>query len=499
MPDSVADGFHRLTKYTAENVRGGPGLDWSRQPPQVKEIVSHHRVSLRPYIPFTPSGEVDLAPPIEPDRLGLATLSRLLFYTNGVTGLVRYQRGRGQFLRAAPSAGALYPTEIYLAARAVPDLEPGLYNYQVPSHELVRLWEEDPLDAVRGACGQDARFEGAPLCIIFTALFWRSAWRYQERGYRRALLDTGHAIGNLATYAPQVGLTAHPFLGFMDSELNGLFFFDDAVEATLACVPVTEEESLCVPGALWASMIGDPEGLEAVTIRTDADLAESATIRLHRASACGEKRLADDADGLEPPVSDRSIPLSAPADLAESIPHAILNRRSARRYRNTSLPLEALGQTLGFAFGRDGRGRTIHFGTRDAGVMRAHVLAFAIDGLDAGLYAVEGAGEALLPLAIGDFRAELGHASLGQEIARDCAATLILSASGGDATGLYGERSYRYLHLEAGEIGERFQLAAQSLGMAACGIAGFLDDDVAGLVEGTPNDWVLYLVTIGNT
>lgn len=493
--DSVAERYHSLTNYTAEGVSSGPGIDWSARPPQVKEIVSQVRISLREHLPRLPDGDPEPEPVTS---VGLPALSRLLLHTNGVTGLIRYQQAEGQILRAAPSAGALYPTEVYVCARSVPGIEPGLYNYQVADHELVHLWEGDQTEALRDACGADARFDNAPLCLVLTGIFWRSAWRYQERGYRRVLLDTGHVLGNLATYAPQVGLTAHPFLSFMDHEVNGLFFFDENVEAALVCVPLTEEPGACVPGSLWTAGIADPEGVRATALRREQDLAGSATARMHDASSCPEKRLANDADRLEPPVSDRSIPLAPPEGVDAAIPQAILHRRSARAYSGKPVALDALGHALGFALGRRAARRSIHFATRDAGVMRAHVVALDVDGLDAGHYAVEGAGEALLPLSIGDRRSEIFQLALGQEIAQKCSAVLAFDAPIETALDLYGERAYRHLHIEAGVIGERFQLAARALGLDACAIGGFFDADAAKLLGTTEAEsWVLFFVTIG--
>jgi SagB-type dehydrogenase family enzyme len=196
-------------------------------------------------------------------------------------------------------------------------------------------------------------------------------------------------------------------------------------------------------------------------------------------------------------VSDRSIPLEAPQGLGERMPRAILTRRSARSYTGAPAPLAAVGRALGFALGRHAPKRAIHYGTRDAGVLRAHLLAFAVEGLDPGLYAVEGAGEALLPLSLGTFREPFFRASLGQEIAHTCAAALVLTAPAAPALALYGDRAYRYLHVEAGAVGQRFQLAAGAQGLVACGIGGFLDDEASSLVESSPDDFVLYLVTLG--
>jgi SagB-type dehydrogenase family enzyme len=482
--------YHDLTKYTEESVRQGDELDWSIQPAQSKEIVSTQRVSLRPYVPLPPSGAASDIPVAPPGAgIGLVELSRLLYFANGVTGIIRYQGNTGQPLRAAPSAGALYPTEIYVAVRAVAGLEPGLYNYQAPAHELVRLWEGDQLDALRAACGDAKGFEAAPLCLVLTGIFWRSAWRYRERGYRRVLLDTGHVLANLVTIAPHAGVAAGPCLGFLDGEVNGLFFFDDASEAALAVVPLATGPAADAAAPLWISAPRSSR-LAASPLRQETDLPESATVALHRASSCADKLLATAGTRREAVVSDRSIPLEAPAGLDERMPRAILTRRSARSYSTAPIRLGALGSAIGFAFAQP-------FATRDAGILRAHLVAFAVEGLDPGLYAVEGAGKALLPLSLGMFRDAFFRLTLGQEIAHTCAAALVLSAPGKQSVDLCGDRAYRYLHLEAGAIGERFQLAAGALGLMACGIGGFFDDDAAKLLDVPTKDLILYPVTIG--
>jgi SagB-type dehydrogenase family enzyme len=493
---SIAEAYHALTKYTEENVRGGPELDWSRQPAQFKQIVSQHRVSLRPYLPVRLPGQSAGAPAGGAHEY-LARLSRLLYFGNGLTGLIRYGPGQGQFLRAAPSAGALYPTEAYVAARDLPGLAPGLYNYQVPTHDLVLLWEGDLFGELKAACGDAECYDRAELCMVFTGLFWRSAWRYQERGYRRVLLDTGHVLANLLTYAPEAATTAHPHLGFVDPAVNGLFFFDDAVEGVLACVPVTDGQSPVAHGPLWSSATGDGTPLKAVTLQSEADLAESATVALHRGSSCWESLPGARTKREEATVSERSIPLAAPG--AFDVPNTILRRRSARSYSGASVPLDALGQALGYSLGRADGTRVLQLATRDAGFLGCHVVVLAVDGLDPGLYAVEGAGEALLPLAMGSFRDRLYHLSLGQDIAQKCAAIVIYTAPAAESVAAYGDRAYRYLHLEAGMAGQRLQLAAQAHGLGACGIGGFFDDEAATLVDRKADDFVLYLVTIGRS
>jgi SagB-type dehydrogenase family enzyme len=493
---SIAEAYHALTKYTEDNVRGGPELDWSSQPAQFKQIVSQNRVSLRPYLPVRLPGQ-DASMPVGGPHESLARLSRLLYFGNGLTGLIRYGPGQGQFLRAAPSAGALYPTETYVAVHDQPGLAPGIYNYQAPTHDLVLLWDDDPFSELKSACGDAKPFDEAGLCLIFTGLFWRSAWRYQERGYRRVLLDTGHVIANLLAYAPEVAAQAHLHLGFVDPVINSLFFFDDSIEGALACVPITDGEDPVTPGPLWASAASEGAPLQAATLKEESDLAKSATVTLHRASSCWESLPSAKTKHKEVQVSERSIPLKAPKAL--DLPRVILRRRSARSYTGASIPLDALGRALGYSLGRAAGARAVPLATRNAGLLNCHVVVLDVDGLDPGLYAVEGAGEALLPLAMGSFNERLFHLSLGQEIAQRSAAVVVYTAPAEESIAAFGDRAYRYLHLEAGMAGQRLQLAAQSHGLGACGIGGFFDDEAATLVDCKANDFVLYLVTVGRS
>jgi len=488
---SVAEEYHRITKYTPENVSGGPMLDWSRQPSPFKEIVSTRRVPLRDF-------KEDTRDAAGLPQLGPAQLGRILFHANGVTGILRFEGGGGHFLRASPSAGALYPTEIYAVVRDFDDLEPGIYNYQARTHELVQLWEGDHLDTIQRACGPEARLDGVRACLVLTGLLWRSAWRYHERGYRRVLLDTGHVLANIVAYAPTEGFAAIPAPAFVDAELNGLFFFDEAKEGALVCVPLFEEDEAPPAFPLWPSPRVPTPALRPRTFSCEDDLRESATVSLHCATACSQPApLGDLPVGIDPPlVSDRSIPLEHAPELAGKMAEAIEARRSARTFGERPISLSDLGRALGFAFGR-GEDRAASFPTREAGLLHAHLVARRVAGLEPGLYEIEGAGESLLPISVGDFEQELLHLSLGQEIARSCAAAVVFSAPSDASIEAYGERAYRYLHLEAGGIGERLQLAMTQLGRGACGVGGFFDDEAAALIDIDTEDFILYLVTLG--
>ncbi len=483
---STAQAYHCLTKYSEDCLRTGPGLDWSKQPDQFKDIVSSNRVSLRSYMQ-------DNEP--RPDNgMGIARVGRLLFYSNGVTGVVRFQNGGSQLLRASPSAGALYPTEIYVALRDMEDVDAGIYNYLARSHELVCLWEGDHMQAIQDACGGDPVFESSQACLLLTGVHWRSAWRYQERGYRRVLLDTGHVAANTIAYAPHEGCAAYPIQGFCDGALNGMFFFDDAKEAALLAVPILKDSTAPPAPILWTSRTTEAGDIEAVQIRGEDDLAGSAAVALHRASCCGDV-FPVDVPGSEPEIPDEAIALEEPGNLHNNIPDAIVKRRSASGYTGEPLSVSDLGRAIAFAFGRDG---AVRYATLDAGILQAHIVVHDVDGLEPGLYRVAGPGEALVPVEIGDLKDQFFRIGLEQEIARTCGAILILTAPAQESIEMWGDRAYRHLHMEAGMLGERFQLAATALGLGACGIAGFLDDDAATAVHMDTDDFVLYLITVGH-
>jgi len=501
---SIAEEYHRLTNYTEATIRASGGIDWSRQPKPEKEIVSDRRVSLRPWLPFRNdpfTGQpLPPAPPSLGAGLGIGELSRLLFYANGVTGVLRYEGGGVQALRAAPSAGALYPTETYLAVRDLPDLEPAIYNYQPQAHELVPLWEGDWFPDLRRAAASSPALADARACLILTGVFWRSAWRYQERGYRRVLLDTGHVLGNVAAYAPHERCSAIPIYGFADGAVNGLLFFDDAVEAALAIVPILEETAACEPEPLLASPVARAGKLQPVAIAAPESFASSVACRLHRASACPPDAKPARAEQGDRRIADRAVRLRAGNEVESLVPQSILRRRSARRYSGGPIPLEALGSVLGYAFGRGdehGAGRAVRFATREGGLLDAHLVALEVTGLDPGVYGVERDGEALLRMASSHPKEELFRVCLGQEIARTCAALLVLSAPLHRAVLAHGERAYRYLHLEAGHLGQRLQIAAGALGFSACGIGGFLDEEVGSLLDLGRDEITLYMVTLG--
>lgn len=160
------------------------------------------------------------------EPISLAELSGLLYAANGLTDPARE-------LRAAPSAGALYPIETYVVVHHVTGLTPGLYHYAVADHALEQLRMEDLRSALLVAGIGQEMLQQASVCFVLSAIFQRSRWKYRERAYRYILLEAGHIGQNLYLAATSLGLGACAVGAFLDDNLNDLIGLDGDEEAAL--------------------------------------------------------------------------------------------------------------------------------------------------------------------------------------------------------------------------------------------------------------------------
>jgi SagB-type dehydrogenase family enzyme len=134
-------------------------------------------------------------------------LSQLLWALQGITD--------DDGLRAAPSAGALYPLELYVVTAD------GLFRYEPRGHRLGKLLERDARrDLATAALGQD-EIEDAPATFVLTAVYERIERKYgHARGERYTVLEAGHAAQNLLLQATVLGLASVPMAAFEDERVR---------------------------------------------------------------------------------------------------------------------------------------------------------------------------------------------------------------------------------------------------------------------------------------
>ena len=167
--------------------------------------------------------------------ISLASIARILYLGDGIVQRVQNDDGSEWQLRTAPSGGALFPIECFLMPLHVEGLSRGTYFYDVKNHRLVQVQSSDPSPMLKRAMFIDD-IESAAACILLTATMPRCKFKYGERAYRFALLETGHIAQNMLLAAEFGGLGSYPIGGFIDDELNKALKFDGCEQIVLYAV-----------------------------------------------------------------------------------------------------------------------------------------------------------------------------------------------------------------------------------------------------------------------
>ena len=163
------------------------------------------------------------------EPLTLQEVSQLLWAAQGITD----PRG----FRTAPSAGALYPLEVYLVVGDVQNLEEGVYRYEPLEHELVKVLDgEKRAELSRAALKQDWVKEAA-IDIVFAGVYERTTVKYGERGIRYVHMEVGHAAQNLCLQATAMDLGIVTVGAFHDEQVKEVLNLQEN-EQPLYIIPI---------------------------------------------------------------------------------------------------------------------------------------------------------------------------------------------------------------------------------------------------------------------
>ena len=163
------------------------------------------------------------------EPLTLAEVSQLLWAAQGITG------SEGQ--RTAPSAGALYPLEVYLVAGRVTDLPAGIYKYRPHQHELVRVADGDKRAKLAAAALDQDCVRNAPVTIALAAVYERTMKKYGQRGVKYVHMEAGHAGQNVHLQAVALSLGSVSVGAFEDEQVRKILNLPDN-EQPLYLLPV---------------------------------------------------------------------------------------------------------------------------------------------------------------------------------------------------------------------------------------------------------------------
>lgn len=508
MPDhplSVAQHYHERTKYHPKTLANRE-LDWSKQPNPFKEYRIGTLYDLKPYLTKEPSA-------IDKD-LEWQRLSRLFFCSYGLTVKTVTMSGDPVYLRAAPSAGGLYPAEVYLISRGTPLLPAGLYSYQPQTHALLHFWDSDVWAALQSACFWHPSLDATQLALVTSVIFYRSAWRYQDRAYRRVALDTGHLLGNFELASAINDYRPHLIGGFMDEAMNRLLYLDSDQEGVLTVLALADLLDVRQNLPLMPTALASKTQFEYPTI-PDGQLLGY----LHRSSSIPElpnppvlKEMIPEPvqSSGTPPTDKYNFPFclkvameTVAIDWGEHLSEletTLLKRRSTRIYSGADLTLNELKLLLNFTYQPQSyidQGMDRQPDYFDLGMIETFIAVSGVQGLEEGCYYYAPKAQELRQIRFKNFRAELHMLCLGQNLGRDAAVVLFHTADLAAAVARYGDRAYRYLHMDAGHLGQRLNLAAIQLGLGVSGIAGFFDDEVNEVLGIPTDEAVIYITTLG--
>jgi len=356
--------------------------------------------------------------------IDLPGLARLLHLSAGVVRVSQRPYGLHLF-RAAGSAGARYPHELYVSARGVDGLEDGVYWYDPLGHALLR---------VGPAAGGEAT------SLVVTGVPWRTGWRYAERGLRHIYWDSGTMLSQTLALAESAGLGPRLWTRFPDAGVSRLVGADGVHEFPVAVVGLGTGEPAIAPGGDAAAGAVDAAPFEFPLV-TD-------TRRAGDGHHLGEPWPQGAALDGEPPAS---------ADL-----DAVILRRGSTRLLDPAATIarDVFEWSLAAAL----RGsRVPHF-----------IAVHAVDGLEPGMYQWP---DLARPRRAGGLREELFRVCLDQELGRDASFVAIGAVDAGE----FDDRGYLEAQLDSGMVEGRLHLAAFALGLGATGMT-FLDSEIPALL-----------------
>jgi SagB-type dehydrogenase family enzyme len=485
---SAARSFHDATKLSY--------ISLATKPPLYKSYPGLPTVALPAEMP---SPEAPTLPAVggvmsaSQGPLDLAAIAQLLHYSAGLIRRSTLRTAGEVHYRAAASAGALYPIELYMVCGDLPGLDAGVYHYGPATNSLSLLRTGDYRGNLAEASAGHPGVADAPATIVCSCVFWRSAWKYRERGYRYCYWDLGTISANLLTAGAAERVPVGLRFGFVDRSLCGFLGLNGIDEAPAMLASIGAPAGELVPGS------GDVPGLITQESNDLVSGAEPYPVsrRLHAASwlqtrsdvgewnreagaNAGSDRdeLEGTGEGFRPLRSgpDGSFQGDIDLTLFESAPlgECIRSRGSTRRFSLEPISWEAFRSVIGTVTTGI---NAPNFREGLAPYMNLYFIVNAVEGLASGAYHYNPFYKGLRLLKAGNFREMAGHLGFEQALPADAAAVGFITADLKAADAAFGARGYRLVQTLAGIIGGRLYLGMHSVGLGATGLT-FYDDSV---------------------
>ncbi len=479
--------YHEITSYQRDSISGGY-LDWSNQPGVFKRYPNAPRVPLPTELEFPSVGMQELMRDPHESRgsqaWDLKKLSEILRLTTAITARSSHPGG-DFFYRSTPSAGALYPCEIYLAALGIKGLPAGLYHYNLEEHSLAKLRPLEP----RESGGTWA------LTFFISVIFFRTSWKYRERAYRYLLLDSGHVLENLILALEATRTPHRALLDFQDDKVNSFLGLEPKQEVCLAVVEAGDLRSGASP--LNEAVSKSPYPIPKPEPTAPRETIYPAVLEAH-AAGCppmhqGEGPVLRMLEQLGPALGPSHL-LEKPQPRPDEMGYveSLWRRRSKRAYLPKPMDKRSFFCLMGCL--------NIHATSswqNWSQLLAIGLVVREVEGLGCGLYLLDIEQGAIREAAQGDLSRGMASACLDQGWMAQAALQVLFLSNLQILESRMGPRAYRHAMILSGRLGQRIYLASTALGLGACGVGAFYDQEAASLLGLNESSKLLYVVTSG--
>jgi len=426
----------------------------------------------------------------------LNILSRILYFSNGVTKTIHYPGLGSMEFRAAACTGALYHIEIYVVCGDITGLSAGVYHFDPKDMNLKQLRKGDYRQVLISASGNDVNVKHAPVILVYTDIFTRNSVKYQTREYRHAFWDCGTILAHTLALSSTHNLPVKVILGFVDKVVNLLLDLNAQKEVSLALVPIGFTKEIPTEKLQVQKLNLSTEPL------SNYDVDDPEIQAIHQASSLvTEKEVVDwrakAIKDTSPSSAKNDVSLDFQVDkdvLENPIESVIIKRGSTREFSRQSISFHQLSAIVYYST----RGVPLDFLKQDeCSLVDLYLIVNAVDGLNSGSYYYNRGQNSLQLIKEGNFRTMAGHLGLDQSLPADGSVCAFFLSDLNEVLDKFGNRGYRAAQLEASTIGGKFYLSSYAQKLGASGLT-FYDDDVIDFFSPhAKNKSVMFLVIIG--
>ncbi|MEA5503706.1 nitroreductase family protein [Halotia wernerae UHCC 0503] len=427
MPHNQNQGkaYHDSTKHSYLSVQINPNyVDASTQP-----------IAFKVYPKFYRRVKFNLNNPVH----------AFIWLTSAVTS-EKLNKDVPDKLRVNPSAGALYPTEVYIQIRGIEKMIDGIYHLEVENNCLTLIYELID-DGLESYIIPNKSIKG--FIFLISCVYYRSSWKYQDRSLRYCFLDGGHHLGAIAASAYLHDKDIQLVFDFDKLSLNTDLGFENKEFITACAISGEVQDQSVRRLRLKVPFVCGTDYFEANQFIEDS--YQVTALQKSKHHKLKQPQFNFDKDKFQ---------------------QTVWNRRSIRRFRKQFISqenylyiLQQLEQPIPTESGED---------------VEIYSVLHRVEGMSPGLY------KGTLLLQAGDFNEQTGYLCINQAIARDCAVILFFVS---DYT------NYQTAMQLAGFLGQRIYLGSNYLGIQCSGIGAYYDNETQRFLETTKD--ILYAMAIG--